>query len=311
MNTPLVSIITATYNSSHLLRYAIQSVVDSDFQDWELLVVGDCCMDDSEEVVKSFCDDRILFFNLKENSGQQAKPNNFGLEKAQGKYIAFLNQDDFFFPDHLSRCLVEIENSQADFMIIPGINILSSSQSEFESGKYGVKLCSVHPDGKFSTNSFSVASTWFLRKSVAEKLGPWEMEKNLYTTPSQEWVFRAYHQGVSFHFPHRVGTMIISSGARKNSYKTKSSFEHDYFSSRRNDSALKAQLLEKAAVFSDKRYQMEFFFQPKTQIKRMTTLLIDWAMKKFGIHPNSWKLSIFYGGKGGYIKKIRKDTGLD
>ena len=89
MDTPLISVITATYNCSHLLRHAIQSVLDSDFQDWELIVIGDCCTDDSEEVVNGFSDDRISFYNLEKNSGQQAKPNNYGLEKAKGNTLPF------------------------------------------------------------------------------------------------------------------------------------------------------------------------------------------------------------------------------
>ncbi|MEX2567701.1 MAG: glycosyltransferase family A protein [Cyclobacteriaceae bacterium] len=95
---PLISIIIATYDASHLLKYAIKSALDSDYDNFELLVIGDCCTDDTEQCVASFEDSRIRFYNLEKNSGQQATPNNYGLKKAKGKYIAFLNQDDLFFP---------------------------------------------------------------------------------------------------------------------------------------------------------------------------------------------------------------------
>lgn len=310
MQAPLVSILIATYNSSHLLRHAVQSVLNSDFQDWELIVVGDCCTDDTEAVVKGFADGRISFFNLEENSGQQAKPNNFGLSKAKGKYIAFLNQDDFYYPDHLTCCLREIEASQADFLIVPGINVLTSKQEDFEKGSYGVQLWSVHPDGNFSTNVFSIASTWFLTKSCAERLGPWKMEKDLYVTPSQEWIFRAHQMGVKFHFPHRVGVLIILSGERKNSYKNKYSFEHEYFAQRLNDPELKAALLEKAAIFAHKKLQNELFFQPKVLLRRVLGMPLDWILKMLKIHPSALRNKRALGSKGGLIKKVRKDTGL-
>lgn len=308
---PLVSIITATYNSSHLLRHAIKSVLQSDFQDWELIVVGDCCTDDTEAVVAGFADSRIFFFNLEQNSGQQATPNNYGMSKARGKYISFLNQDDFFYPDHLRRCLAEIESNQADFMVVPAINVLTSKQEDFEKGNYGVHLWSVHPDGKYATNVFSVASTWFLTKSWADRLGPWKMEKDLYVTPSQEWLFRAYQLGAKFHFPSRIGVLIILSGERKNSYKNRHSFEHEYFSSRLNDPALKASLLEKAAIHSYKHHLSLLFFEPKTLLKRVAGLPLDWVLKRLSIHPSSLRYLRGWGGKGGLIKKTRKNTGLE
>ena len=311
MRSPQVSIITATYNSSHLLRYAIQSVLDSEFQDWELIVVGDCCTDDTEGLVLGYSDSRISFFNLEKNSGQQATPNNFGMTKAKGEFIAFLNQDDMFYPDHLSKCLQEIETSGADFMIVPGIKIIVTKKEEFDKGNYKADLCSVHPDGKFSTNVFSVASTWFFKTELVQKLGPWKAEKYLYVTPSQEWIFRAYQARIQFHFPSRVGVMVILSGERKNSYVIKSSFEHEFFSQRMNDPELKARLLEQAAVFAYKFVQDQFFFQPKVLFKRFLGLPLDWALKKMNIHPTALRFRKVWGAKGNLIKKVRKDTGLN
>jgi len=49
-HTPLVSIVVATYERSNVLRLAIESVLRSTFCDWELLVIGDCCTDDSDQI---------------------------------------------------------------------------------------------------------------------------------------------------------------------------------------------------------------------------------------------------------------------
>ena len=64
LDSPLISVITATYNRSNVLFYSISSVVRSTFSDCELLVGGDACTDNTEEVVGSFGDPRIRFFNL-------------------------------------------------------------------------------------------------------------------------------------------------------------------------------------------------------------------------------------------------------
>lgn len=310
MNNPLVSIIIATYNSSHLLKFAIQSVLDSDYSNWEMIVIGDCCTDDTADCVASYRDDRIRFINLEENSGQQAKPNNVGLSLAKGKYMAFLNQDDMYFPSHLSDCVATLETCEAEIIVVPALKILPAKQEDLLSEKFRVQLEGVHPDGKFSTNVFSIASSWFLRKSIVERVGPWKMEKDLYFTPSQEWLFRAWKSGVKFYFPSCVGVLMILSGERKNSYATKSSFEHEFFYSKLNDNHLKSKMYEKAAIHSYKKLQKELFFEPKLLVKRLVGYPLDWFLKKLGIHPSELRFFIAYGRKGNLIKLIRKNTGL-
>src|SRR5262249_28181342 len=114
--SPLVSIITATYNRSNVLQYTIASVLRATFADWELLVVGDACTDDTEEVVSAFHDPRIRFFNLAQNVGEQSGPNNAGCQYARGSYIAYLNHDDLWLPGHLATALTGLEATEADLV---------------------------------------------------------------------------------------------------------------------------------------------------------------------------------------------------
>lgn len=310
MENPLISIITATFNSSHLLKYAIQSVMDSDYANWEMIIVGDCCTDDTAESVASFGDNRIRFINLEENSGQQANPNNVGTSMANGKYIAFLNQDDMYFSSHLGQCISELETHDADFLVVPGLKIPPAKQEDLIKGNFESHIVSVHPNGNFSSNVFSVASCWFFKKSILDQIGPWKMEKDLYFTPSQEWLFRAWKSGVRFHFPTRTGVLVILSGERKDSYKIKSSFEHAFFYSRLNDNHLKSKMYEKAAIFAHKKLQQELFFEPKLLIKRLAGYPLDWVLKKLAIHPSELRFFLVWGKRGNLIKNIRKNTGL-
>jgi glycosyltransferase involved in cell wall biosynthesis len=134
-----------------------------------MIIVGDCCTDDTEDVVRSFEDSRITFTNLDQNSGQQAKPTNLALTLVKGEYIAFLNQDDLFFKEHLCNCVKEIQDSEAEFMVVPGIKISPSSAQELEDNSFAAEMYAVHPQGKFSPHIFSIASTWFIHRSVPEK----------------------------------------------------------------------------------------------------------------------------------------------
>ena len=70
--SPAVSVIIATYNRSQPLRHAIQSVCHSSLRDWEIIVVGDACTDDTAECVSSFNDPRIRLVNLPNRCGDQS-----------------------------------------------------------------------------------------------------------------------------------------------------------------------------------------------------------------------------------------------
>src|SRR5690349_20582249 len=100
-SAPLVSIIMATYNWSSVLPYSIGSVQHQTLPDFELLVVGDGCTDDSAEVVGAIGDPRVRWIGLENNSGHQSVPNNEGLRQARGEIIAYLGHDDLWLPDHL------------------------------------------------------------------------------------------------------------------------------------------------------------------------------------------------------------------
>jgi glycosyltransferase involved in cell wall biosynthesis len=113
---PAVSVITAAYNRSEVLQYAIRSVLAQRFQDLELLVVGDACTDESEAVVRGFDDPRVKWDNLPQNSGSQAGPNSRGLELAQAELVAYLGQDDLWHPDHLEVLVTAIRARQCDLV---------------------------------------------------------------------------------------------------------------------------------------------------------------------------------------------------
>jgi hypothetical protein len=112
---PLVTVIIATYNYSSVLRHAIRSVLRQTYSNFELLVVGDACTDDSAEVVASFTDPRVTWLNRKENSGTQSGPNNMGLARAAGRYAAYLGHDDLWHPWHLAAVVGELERTGRPF----------------------------------------------------------------------------------------------------------------------------------------------------------------------------------------------------
>lgn len=103
---PSVSIVTPSYRSESFVADTIRSVQSQSVTDWEMIVVDDCSMDHSVDVVQAFVeqDSRIKLIQLAENSGA-AVARNVAIEEARGRYIAFLDSDDVWLPTKLEKQL--------------------------------------------------------------------------------------------------------------------------------------------------------------------------------------------------------------
>ena len=100
----LVSIITPSYNSEKFISDAIQSVQKQSYLDWEMIIVDDCSKDKTVEIIQNFMEDdhRIHLIKLDKNSGAGIARNT-ALSKANGRYIAFLDSDDIWKTEKLSK----------------------------------------------------------------------------------------------------------------------------------------------------------------------------------------------------------------
>ena len=101
----LVSVIMPSYNTANYIAASIQSVLDQTYQNWELLLVDDCSTDDTDAVVAPFLSDaRIRYLKNERNSGA-AISRNRALHEANGRWIAFLDSDDLWYPTKLEAQL--------------------------------------------------------------------------------------------------------------------------------------------------------------------------------------------------------------
>ena len=110
---PEVSIITPCYNSSKFLKETIQSVLKQSFTNWEWLITDDCSSDESVKIIKDFNDPRTLL-TLSLKNGGAGYARNLSLEKAQGKYITFLDADDYWDPNFLEEMISFMKKEKAE-----------------------------------------------------------------------------------------------------------------------------------------------------------------------------------------------------
>jgi len=229
-----ISIVIATYNRPAVLAYAIRSVLAQDFADWELIVVGDRCSEATDTLMASFVDERIRYVNLALNTGEQSGPNNVGIARAQGRYIAFLNHDDLWFPDHLRSAMDWLQASGADGVIARSASIMLPPQPD-QASQWYTSPTGIGRAGRYDPlHTLGPASTLLLKSSVARAVAPWRPASECYFSSSQEWLFRIWKRGFQLRTVPHLTVMQIASGGRPGSYLGADNPEHAFFAERLN-----------------------------------------------------------------------------
>lgn len=111
----LVSIITPSYNSAEFIEETIQSVLCQTYENWEWLISDDRSQDNTVELIQKYNDPRIKVQVLEKNGGA-GNARNKSLERAEGRYIAFLDSDDFWYPEYLEEMIGFMDKNNAELV---------------------------------------------------------------------------------------------------------------------------------------------------------------------------------------------------
>ncbi len=163
---PVISVVIPTYNHARFLRKALESVCAQTFTDWEAIIVNNYSEDDTEAVVASFADSRIRLENFR-NNGVIAASRNVGTRLARGKYVAFLDSDDSWFPEKLARVKAALD--QGSDLVCHGETWMRNGV-EFRQVCYGPVGKSHYHSLLFERNCISTSAVT-VRKECLEKVG--------------------------------------------------------------------------------------------------------------------------------------------
>jgi glycosyltransferase involved in cell wall biosynthesis len=197
------SVIIPTYNRANYINQTIQTVLNQDYLgDYEIIVVDDGSTDTTEEVVRYMGSPKIKYY--KKTNEERAAARNFGIQKATGEYITFLDSDDILYPDYLKNATEMIEKYQnppffhlAYQIITPDGHILYKiNQLKSDDLKMFVR-----------GNPLSCMGV-FLHQSVTQKF-LFNPERNLAGSEDWEYWFRLFaHYGLKT--DNRISSALIN-----------------------------------------------------------------------------------------------------
>ncbi|MCU6498870.1 glycosyltransferase [Rugamonas sp. A1-17] len=180
---PLVTVCVATYNRGELLvERCLKSLLAQDYRHLQIVVVGDCCTDDTAERVAALGDPRIEFVNLRERGQYPSEPRqrwmvagtvaiNHALSLARGQFITHLDDDDEHTPDRVGKLVALMRQSRADIIWHP---------FDFERTPDDWH---VNPAPRFAVNNVSTSSVFYHHwlRSI-----PWDINAWRYNEPG-DW----------------------------------------------------------------------------------------------------------------------------
>ncbi|MBA2611421.1 MAG: glycosyltransferase family 2 protein [Bacteroidetes bacterium] len=153
IKVPVVSVVMSVFNGAKYLHEAIESILSQTYTDLEFIIINDGSTDNSEEIIKSFKDERIIYIPNKTNIGLIDSLNN-GLKTARGKYIARMDADDISVNNRIELQLKEFNENPAaivvgsDYYLLSGSrlkHIKNRSNSDYQKAVLFFSPCFCHP----------------------------------------------------------------------------------------------------------------------------------------------------------------------
>jgi glycosyltransferase involved in cell wall biosynthesis len=182
-----VSIIVPIYREVKYLSVALDSLIKQRYKNWEAIIVDDGSFFD-DSIIDAFSDDnRFLIYHIKHGGVSLAR--NFGIEVATGEIVAFLDSDDLWLPDKLSKQIDALNKNPDCGLVYCDAEYIDSQGSRL--GKLHKQQLNINsfPEGSctslFCRRCYILPSTAIIYKSIIQKSGVFDPDINI----GEDWIF--------------------------------------------------------------------------------------------------------------------------
>jgi glycosyltransferase involved in cell wall biosynthesis len=183
----IVSIVLPTYNGKDFLKKSIDSCLNQTYQNIELIIVNDCSIDSTEEIILSYTDSRIKYIKNETNL-KLPKSLNIGFQNASGDYLTWTSDDNYFDENAIAKMVLALEELKVDLVCAPYFTI---DNNEVVTGERTV--------GKQSDVLIEnvVKACFLYKKEVHQKLNGYD--PSLFLVEDYDFWIRASFENFKFH----------------------------------------------------------------------------------------------------------------
>ena len=204
---PVVSVIIPMYNGERFILSAVSSVLRQTYRNFELIVVDDGSIDESERIVSGIWDKRISVY--RKANGGPASARNYGIVRAVGDWVAILDQDDLWYPDKLSRQMHLAKTGKYGLIFTDAVVLnMSLAKRDLQRKIKWSSLYSLNGGFIFRElwlQNFILSSSVMFPRKVWESLGPFREEQDYFGVDDYEyWLRIAQWKQVGF-----VGQVLV------------------------------------------------------------------------------------------------------
>ena len=206
---PAISIVIPTFNRSEKLKRALESIVAQTFSNWEVVIVDNHSTDDTNNMLKEFKEYPIRIYKIR-NNGIIAASRNLGIRRSIGKWIAFLDSDDWW---HINKLETVVDNfsSKCDFFYHDLQIIKNQTRFSLYRKKINGKVKSPVYDNLIKYGNVIANSSVVVRRSLILKIGGLSENPKLVASEDYDCWLRLSKISDSFiHIPEILGFYEIN-----------------------------------------------------------------------------------------------------
>lgn len=215
------SVVIATYNRGRHILPTLHSALQQTYEDFEILIVGDACTDDTHSIVQPYLSEHVRWSNLPSRGGSQSFPNNEGIAQASGDFVAYLGHDDIWTPDHLAELAKVFASVEKPDFVSSGCIYHTPQGSGFS------WVTSLIENSQAAADNFLPPSSLAHTLDAAAKVGDWRSPTTIRHPVDADFQDRAIKRGLTFASTGRVTVHKFAAGHRYLSYLHQTSFEQE------------------------------------------------------------------------------------
>jgi len=203
MNSVSFSVVIPTYNQGFFIKQSIDSVLSQTFKDYEIIVIDDYSEDQTQEIVKGFNNKKINYKRMK-NKKNIGKSRNEGINLSKGNWIAFLDSDDFWYPQRLEVISNFLKNNLNYDVICTDELINDKIRNRKKIWKYGPFTDNFYEKLLKFGNCLSTSASIVRKDFLINKKIQFNEDPNFFTAEDYEFFLKLANSNAEFKFLHQV-----------------------------------------------------------------------------------------------------------